>query len=699
MLFAALFVIQQPKVSLEICGERLVVCAPKIAQALGMDRLDIKTPFQEEVAAIRVTNVDRETFKKKIEQAFRGTFIQREGTWSFEQTPEQKLKEETDHFESLRKQQQAFVDDAKKVVKQYKPFTKEIAEWLLKSDESEDIIKVPWEGSDLWQSPLGRLVVGILSRLSTENWHDVDHLHNRVVYSRYPTPRQRAMPAPIETLVRQFLKDQAIYAKVMKRKFDETGMSTTGGWEHAYGPMQVSDVNHLTVTLYDSSVDFCAYDTSGSKTLSADLELSEFENWPYNEPAKIRPPTIKFLNLSRQYVEARYPRKWLLPSRRSVTDEDTEVSVQLREALLHPETKDPLSFVIPEALVDSNPGRNIVANLFDELMYYYEDMSEAYLRSIMSSQELESTLVSDRRWLMVRPGDPYIYRQSLINRSRMGSLLQHLATRESLTLEEQATWPELLSNSYGSTLSAHLGLIQKGRVGLDLDQGSFLRLYGALSPNERKAAAQGQITLGKLSETFVNTLQRSIFHDLGIWVDLQMGSYNFPNSEAEKEHDRMVSFLFGIGKEPTFALSNGLGANMTLRLEEKSSIMLALARKSVATPGSSEVLIGVEELGSIMATNEFNRGKKEEWDDTIDLQNFDLNSVHIAEDRRIRIVLDTKLGFEYSISASQPIRFDSKTHSIRTLPIEMQKTFQESYEFVRKVLGRTEKTQPPPPPP
>lgn len=706
MLFAALFVIQQPKVSLEICGERLVVCAPKIAQALGMERLDIKPPFQEEVAAIRVTNVDRETLKQKIEQAFRGSFIQREGTWSFEQTPEEKAKESQEHFDSLTKYQQEFIDGAKKFIPQYQPFTAEMARLLIeRRSTNADESKVPWKGSDDLQTPIGRFTVEVVARLSANHWYNTNRTEHPTVFALYPTAMQKALPVPVDDLITKFLSNQAIYARAFKKHQENSEFSESGSAED-FVPSGRNDLTNLAVVLDESGLQCYFFLNKG--TVRVNSSFSAGELGPDYPDVNLKPPVIHYSPLSRDYITECYSQNGGYLSRVYDSERRPEISKRLRDALLTPETIEPLSLAIPERLFDANPGKNIVANLHEYLLYDSNLSEEDY----NLFKDYKTNFHYKDGWLVVTLEDPYDLRKTTLNRARMGMILRSFINGPYPTLEQQAQWPELCDLDSESLLMRNLKSLMQGRAMIYPEHETFLQLFGSLTPEERGVAARRPISLGALNQGFLQTLFNVVFN-----LRYPEPSYNLnieedSPEEARKYADQVVSFLNGLGSEPTFRHPDGLHAKMSLKIEESKRVELLLKRKTIAAAGVSEIRMDAAALGSHKYHAEHSKESENKEIGAMgidvrspyDFKDFDLNSIQIVGIRTVRIIIDSNSGFEYAVEASQPLPSDSKTYSLNNLPSSILDKVNEAYKgaseseyfFSGRLRRRVDGIPPPP---
>lgn len=691
---------QDPKVSLEIRGERLIVCAPKIAQALGMPQLHIRAPFQEEVAAIRVVNVDRQTLKQKIEQAFRGTFIQKEGEWLFEQTPEQKTQEKTEHFKMRLTKEQEFIDGAKEVVSQYKPFTKATAESLQKAREADgEMVKVPWKGDNQWQTPLGRFVVEIISRMSVGLWHDVDHKDQRVVFSIKPTAMQRSMPFPIEDLISKFLANQSIFASVMKGHFDKNGMESVGGWVSIFEPLNRNDLHHVNLVISADLIEVRAFSAQGGKTLQVtQLSLDEFKDGSGNgfDPA-YKHPEIKYSALSKEYKAHRFDESLFSDWRTG--SKGPEASPQLRYALLNPESIDPLSFMVPEALFDSNRNRNIVANIYPRLLHQ-EDLSKNACDLPSPGGEFWKCFVYEGDWVILKLPNPYLDRMAPQSRARMGSAMRRFIEGPYPTLEEQAAIPELCQTTGDLLLSQNLALLMRGRATMPPASCEFLRLFGSLSEFEKTAAKRQPMSLGKLNETFLKTLHEIVFNHKLLFPDVNVYEKAGVYSEEVKRRDREIAnFIYGLGSEPTFRHPVGLHTQMELRIREEHSAKVILTRKTAAKPGAIEIQIDTRELGALKFFADLPPSKRSRFESHHSLANYDVNTIRIIGLREVRLVVDTNLGFEYGLLGSQPLSLSSGTYTLDTLPAAIAKEVEEGYAMTKRMFERAEnETQRPPPP-
>lgn len=710
-----ILVLQQPNVSLEIRGERLVVAAPKIAQALGMSRLNVLAPLANEVIAVRVVDVDPQTLKQKIENAFHGTFIQKDGGWTLEQSVEQKAKERTIHFETLAKGHQEFIDAAKKMVANAKTFTQadvtkllDYREKMMRSDD-EVTSETMTESRQLRMlTPSGRLALEIIAKLKPEHWRQVDVDGRRAIYSVNPTNVQFPMPVNIADSVANFLTRQRLYSQIGLPRFKHLEEE----YEDDSSDLRVysmDDFYAINVILQDSYIQLISYNAKGETQLREtineemlipdDTDAEAIEEKYAKLGPKLSPTAEEYVKQIEDYYGGMEDYEYA-----SVQGQDSEkpVSPQLKALLMDPVRVDPLAIAVPEVLFGSNPKLNIVANL-NPYMVTYRNLSTKFLEENpywIADQTVENG------WLTLGLPDAYPMRKQLLDRGRMAQVFRMFLSGSYPSIESQADFARELTMDDEEQNLCHLNLmllLQGGTVEGPA-YSPFINLYGALSPQERVSARKQPLSIGGLSQSFLWTLADSIIYQKyeGMYprpkLDWDGQSGTTPTADQMAKLQKISEmYQSGFFTEPTYRHPNGLTTDMTLGISEKQNFLISVKLRSPMY-GRTEQSMSPMTLGF----NLFRKDFPSRYASAVKaVANYDLDNIKVVTYREVHLIVSPNSEWEYTLSQHEPQVPGQKTFTATTLPPDVQKIVNDGIQLAKQsheasAGGTGGRTVPPP---
>lgn len=290
------------------------------------------------------------------------------------------------------------------------------------------------------------------------------------------------------------------------------------------------------------------------------------------------------------------------------------VSDEWRARLSRPETFDPLSFVVGEAIgrIAAAESMNVVACLSDQL----SAAQASLLRDNLTVGQAAGTLAGvpsvqlsfDGGWMMLRPRHLIEHRATQLDRVALGQALRRGLADGRVSLDLMASYaaaqPSIVAmESYDGEVFAALSkhIVEGATLRDHAFQREMLRLYAHLNPGQRNALAQGNaIQLNALNGSGRAALQRMVFNAMN-FMPIQVRTEGQPRDPV-----RPMTEI-----ERTDALPSGIPNNgyMTLQVNETPA---ALATNSKT--GATRVMSGYELSGMLPDPNGGNRPPSEEFD-------------------------------------------------------------------------------------
>ncbi len=174
----------------------------------------------------------------------------------------------------------------------------------------------------------------------------------------------------------------------------------------------------------------------------------------------------------------------------------SDLTPEAADAVKHPDTNDPLSFVASDALLQRSKecGMQLVADLPDSVAFGKTGTAADFLSGAVANGDLWAR--DDGGWMLVSPGQPVRSRLERANRKALAALLAAATSSSRATLEDMATFA--LANGH-----APMGLLPEmqdasvpyikdfvnnfANFEQSGDRFSYLALYGAMTQGQQQA--------------------------------------------------------------------------------------------------------------------------------------------------------------------------------------------------------------------
>ncbi len=427
--------------------------------------------------------------------------------------------------------------------------------------------------------PSARLLFRLLEAIGPQALGQIPPV-GRTVYSRFPTPMQRALPKSVESLLVQFAKDIQASPPGLQ---DRQGISGTVGKLHLC----------IDNTMMEPGADLMLYNQDGSA--GEDADIGDFQALPDGKVSENRFGSLKPFQASAltqalsKYATAIYGTD---DPFEPVVSGPQEPSVELRTIFLNPEASDPLSFLYSEALFEyaKQRGVNLVACPPDydgDEMDFLDDQGQVDLQKVATLFASEMEWSEAKGWAVIRPEFILDVDEHRVSRSALGSFFKKVYKNGSSLITEvdyAAGLPRRrLGYSAGSEtlfLGFHyLSQLQGGPPFSAYGSRYLSRFLGLLTPIQRQRLG----TNGVLSATELLPRQVAALAD---------AAYD----EGYIEYDESVSetipeFL----TEPTEALPNGVPPGTQVFLKSEA-VQVLLVRFGTSTAKVSAQQIAAARL-------------------------------------------------------------------------------------------------------
>lgn len=258
--------------------------------------------------------------------------------------------------------------------------------------------------------------------------------------------------------------------------------------------------------------------------------------------------------------------RWLAENHR-----DDALPSDLRGAVLHPESREPLSLMLGPILIQCAQTRheNLIASAPDSLASIgaWVARSKATPRAFLDAFDGEELAIKEADgWMSVAPRFPVTARRERVDRATTGVFVRMVSTLGN----DLDAWAGYAASAEGELRSSigYQWMRLVDPTALTGEDGPTLRFYGELSPSAREALGAGPLLLSSLSQEARATVERLVYAE---------GALARPTGSFGDYPDLL--------ELPSEALPTGIPSNSTLALDRRSTTVL-VAPPFTAADGS-----------------------------------------------------------------------------------------------------------------
>ncbi|MBS1720195.1 MAG: hypothetical protein JST35_07100 [Armatimonadetes bacterium] len=489
--------------------------------------------------------------------------------------------------------------------------------------------------SNISGDPATRAIIRMVQVLGPNALASVE-ADERVVYATSPTRAQRALPGATQSAIAELLREHSLYvsaysrAQAKKPKTAPDGvdedklkeMAELFGFEDQLEPKALDGTPAKILLVIKRSKLFGSVEVElllvsntgsillrGSSNFDAGRGVFDFDDFEF-DPAtgsvknKPEPPAPK------DEVDFEVSLSELSKKRREFNmfdfeqpgQADKKIPDDLREAMLNPEKRDPLSFGESEALIQIAEKKNVnlVALLPDDVTGFSLGVSKgpmkaaAFLNQIKQSTEI----TTEGGWMVARPADPYLARTERTDRAALGQFIRAAQTKGVMTLDDLAAYA--LRNREPAETPAAMSYMTmftpeavQGGMGMGLSW-ETLRFFGTLPAPMRAQMKSGEVVpFGRLSPQQQQLAAALLFGPetrLALEADRKKRSVLPPMFEA-------MAPVIGksLKTEPTEVMPMGILSGWGVQL----SIQVEPCAKPTANSMFGNMTLGADELGML----------------------------------------------------------------------------------------------------
>lgn len=475
-------------------------------------------------------------------------------------------------------------------------------------------------------------VRALVRALATMNPNDIASLPigGRVVFSTRPTGMQRTLSTSVLPIAERAISEGAIYRDTMRSLAGQDRVMMFGGgpnmgWDQDPASGQIGNV---LVILQRGGfgpqirASFIVVNQNGeSMVVQTDGVNPASQTITVNNP-KADDTQVKFTPEALAYaqiVNSQVPAGGFAGRAVVVTDTGNgsrpvtsvitnapeanlvRVADEVKDAVLNPEKRDPLSYFVAEALdaLAAVEGKPFIALVPDRLVNQVAAMA---ISGTVTVAQVKSALTTVGRmsfgensgWLTLEPIDIVAQTTRRVDRSALGTTLRTLNANGNWSLEQTAAYIASCPKAMGQTnfdfgtIGAICPLALSGDgLFANLD---ILAFYGSLSSSQQTTLKQtGALALGGLTGPQRDQLNALIFHS----EDGPRAQSNDPNDQMDRQLARrgiqMMRGQFRFGDERTVRLAQGVPSQAVVQLkmetEQGAMVRFENGRVSVMDPG------------------------------------------------------------------------------------------------------------------
>ncbi len=688
---------QDAKIDFSCKATSLRAALTSLSQATG-HKLEANGVVADQVVMLEVHDVSLQDLKERIAAVVAGTWERKNDREIIQRLPKQSDAIVADYRAKRKKLLAAEQERFRKLVE--KPFQAKVLLQGLANlgnepspggERAESIAY--WEKQrNLFEAgPLARLLRRLFVATSLDDLATVGP-YERHIFTPKPTKRQKGISkAKFDQAVAAYRQEQTAWAEICRGV--DFGEDTRGRMVSDPRTQLKHDPNAAEFQFIYSRGDMTGLGminlrgaddpNTGGRYIIAQADLAgperEFMNASMKpESVSADDPAIRLSEDSKVMDKAFMG---MMATRKNVA-----LSPEIYALVLNPETKDPLSFSVTDALRDyaDSKNSNFIASLPDSLfswMFFATSRRAGRLGVVMDTFRRTGALEFEEKdgWILATPGYRYEDELNFTPRKAMGDLVRSTAKRGTMDTVDFATFA-FRSNriSRRGLESLYLGFLDTANLSLmDRNDWNTFRLYGGFSPEQRKALeADGSVPTRGMSPQLQAIVDRIVYsNEVRSETTAPGGSYSTSNHIIE----------------PTEVYANGLPVGAALTGKASTSPTLVAYGKGPNGKPKGLRTLDAHNLANV-ETNVIGNPELMKSYGVPDLLGYALGQ---QKNIRLRLLLEPGIWRESMISVNvfdetaTPVPWDK-------LPEEWVKQIKVGFEQVKAQNEREKKGTPPP---
>ena len=720
VLFAAA---QSADAPLEIRAEPIGRALPEIGRALG-EPMRAAPVVAGELVIASIRERDPAAFRALFAKTFAGEWrVDSEGIWTFNRDEvarrEEARAEEAKRVETIRKG----MAKARAKAELDRTFDAGMAEALAKDVAKLNEVPRPKNGEFdakyygtvqkvTARGPGSRAMQRLFDLLPVELVAGKPG-EGRVVYSTRPTAMQRPMPFDVGPVIRDWMREQNLWAETMGMQPGSNREQNVYYSELQYRKERVTQPpTVVTVAIKDQygyrQVAFKAYDAKGTTLLDTQGNPgNSFDYEEYAERAKEKPKDLETAKVTLAPESKRFAELF-------DGDEARRAGRKFSPAdyapFLNVTARDPLSYGASDRMFAYArlKGKSLLVRPTDTLLYFSlgvpsemeKEFSFAFFDGIFDK-------VEEGGWLALKAKDPAESRETFYDRKDLATALAIAAKPGRMDVARQARMA--LATPEGAERFPAYSLVRilmgTNRYGQD----ELLKLYGTLSDAEIvRAKSEAGLPIGALGERGREILRRFVYEG-DEWQLQYNPTEEYRNRLGEKYNEEQNLVYGGYLREPTFAMPDGLSPKGTIHITADLSDKVKTGPITRRWGTSDGEVMDAEGLASEYFQKENPRRfpwmqDNEDWNK----KNWEALTLVNQESVTMEIRFDERMTANATLTSD--VAIEGGPYTLKTLPERFQKTFREAYARMEEQYknqpypdpnqyGRRASDPPPPPQP
>lgn len=574
-----LLAVQDARLDFECKAISLEQALSRLSEQSGT-KLLAEGAIRDQIVFIRARDVTLTDLKAKIAEAVVGTWEPRDGKQIIQRLPGQQSAIVREQRELRTKQFEAELVKLEKQLE--KPFdAKALAQGLIElgavppNPEDRNAQLKHYERKEALENSgaVARLLRRLVLAMKPTDLASVG-TYERAIFTLNPTRLQRGFDkAKYEAAVNLYEKEQGAWIEAARSM--EFGQSDSRTVSDPRSQLQIDPKNRDFSIAYSrgdmtglgmANLRGSRQDT-GSYGIICQTSLAgpqrDFLNGMMNpKPAPADDPAV---NLSEGTKTVLNAIKVMFESRANAPMVPT-----MLDFLVHPDTKDPLSFLVSDTLTDYAIAKksNVVASLCDDAFTWSISMSRTQTpRYGLVMQALEKTgslqIAEKDGWAVMTPANRYESELTFTPRKPLAELMQAMHESSCLDMEQFATFAFRSGRVSRTGISDIYMMLYDRSVAsnLDFQDWQALRLYGSLDAKQKPFVLAGEsLPLNSLTPEQKRIVERMIYND-----EIRSETYQEDNSS-----------MYEAGViEPTETYSAGLptGGVLTGRTSSRETVV------------------------------------------------------------------------------------------------------------------------------
>lgn len=635
----------------------------KIAETFGSP-MTVSNLIKDKIVFIEANHVSEAEIRDQLAKSLDASWEMKDSGWHLGQSPKEQAMAKVRRTEIRTKYLNRTVEGRRKSKLTFDSFTPGFAVQQYTSEaKSESFFGI---GDAHYGSPEQRLLSRILFKFDLKRIAATE-IGERTVFALKPNGMQSALGFSPDQDIQQFRTEHDIFRKATEPLRKPTEGENRQGDEDYDESAMPEEISNVLLTVYGSDAGiyelalYVVPKNSGERYFSVSASTSEAFFSGVDFSGLLAPKKSDFKLSPEAVAYQRFVRRW--------RNAKSALTPELIKLFSDPVLRDPLSYGRSETLKfeAQKMNKNVIAVMTDNSMMAEDPVFAELMASGKFGDVLDDYMIKDGNWVRFSSD---MEGTDCFPRHDLKRIIDNVRTERCFSLDRQGEFAALCPRGRSSSIAESLIGAFVENTQDETGDSDALRTLGMLTgPERNRALSPSGIPFGQLNAK----LQRHLFEC--VYFNQRSNLQVSPNSRIGDESI--------VRLEPTLIAPDGISNNAIFRIDAESSPLIRSAGKR-----ANDLTMMVSAWGEM----KFRFDHPKDFPSDVGLITMDEPLVRATLSTfTFRLMINPNC--EWTASLNRIRRDNDTTFTLRQLPAEFKKDFEEGYKRAEAELREQKEQQ------